>query len=100
MNEVKLIGNVLNCYIHSGTGALIVKIAVMHDHIIGKVKETCESVFNVIMQDEEKIKTTDIMQGDRISVDGYLKMNHKRSKSGNEHHTLKVYATDIKVLTD
>ena len=98
MNDVRLTGKVLNCYIHDATGALIVKIAVRHDHYVGKQTVSVESVFNVVMLDETKIKTIDIATGDLIDITGYLKVDFKESKKGNEHRKLMVYATDIKVI--
>ena len=55
MNVVKLTGRVLNAYKHDLSGAFITKIAVRHDHIVGRQSISCESVFNVVMLDEAKI---------------------------------------------
>lgn len=99
MNEVKLSGKVLNCYIHDKTGALIVKIAVVHDHKIGRQVMNTESVFNVVMCDEDAMKRTDVQQGDIVNINGYLKVDiTKSSFSDNEHRKLKVYASDIEVV--
>lgn len=98
MNEVKLTGKVLNCYISENTGALITKVAVPHDHIIGKENIRCESVFNTIMVDENAIKKTDVMQGDKVMITGHLKLDHRKSLTGNEHQSLKVYADEIEVV--
>ena len=98
MNHVVLTGKVLNCYIHDRTGAFICKIAVTHDHIVGKQSFSCESVFNVVMQDDRKIEHLDVMQGDKVQVDGYIKVDITKSLAGNEHRKLTVYATNIEVI--
>lgn len=98
MNDVKLTGKVLNCYIHEKTGAFICKIAVTHDHIIGRHSISCESVFNVVMQDDAKIKHLDVAQGDNVMITGYLKLDIKKSNVGNEHRKLTVYATEIETV--
>lgn len=98
MNEVKLTGKVLNCYVNEQTGALITKVAVPHDHVIGTQNIRCESVFNTIMTDDKAIKKTDVMQGDKVLITGHLKLDHKQSLSGNDHQSLKVYADEIEVV--
>jgi len=98
MNEVRLTGKVLNCYIHEKTGAFICKIAVTHDHIIGRHSISCESVFNVVMQDDDKIKKLDVTQGDNVMITGYLKLDIKQSLNNNEHRKLMVYATEIETV--
>jgi hypothetical protein len=98
MNEVKLTGKVLNAYAHELSGAFITKIAVRHDHIVGRQSVSCESVFNVVMLDENKIKLADWKQGDTVMVTGYLKIDFKKSPRGNEHQKLTVYATDIEIV--
>ena len=98
MNHVVLTGKVLNCYIHDRTGAFICKIAVTHEHIVGKQSFSCESVFNVVMQDDRKIKHLDVSQGAQIQVDGYIKVDITKSLAGNEHRKLTVYATNIEVI--
>lgn len=98
LNKIQLEGKVLNCYIHNGTGAFICKIAVPHEHILGNTKITCESVFNTVMHDEKMIKQLDVMQGDKVLLEGYLKLDHKTTLGGNDHQTVRVYATDIQVV--
>lgn len=98
MNEVKLTGKVLNAYAHELSGAFITKIAVRHDHIVGRQSVSCESVFNVVMLDENKIKLADWKQCDTVMVTGYLKIDFKKSPRGNEHQKLTVYATDIEIV--
>lgn len=98
MNEVRLTGKILNCYVNDSTGALIVKLAVLHEHIMGRQSLRCESVFNVVMLDKKKIDTIDIAQGDKVMITGYLKVDFKRSAGGNEHQKLMVYATDIELI--
>lgn len=100
MNEVRLTGRVLNAYEHELSGAFITKIAVRHDHIVGKQSISCESVFNVIMLDETKIKTADWKTGDTVMVTGYLKVDFKKSAKGNEHQKLMVYATEIEIIKE
>lgn len=97
MNEVRLTGKVLNCYIDDRTQNFVAKLAVSHDHIVGKQTISCESVFSVIMTDERKIPHLDVRQGDTVLVEGYLKVDIKRSLTGNEHKNLRVYATNIEV---
>ena len=96
MNEVRLTGRVLNCYIHD-KGAFICKIAVKHEHYIGNYTTTEESVFNTVMQNERKIKTLDVKKGDTVLLTGYLKLDHNISAGGNDHQTTRIYATDIEV---
>ena len=98
MNEVKVSGKVLNCFISENSGALVVKIAVSHEHIMGKYSDHIESVFKVFMIDERKIPAVDVMTGDTVMVTGYLKVDHTISPRGNDHQALKVYATDIEVI--
>ena len=98
MNRVVLTGKVLNCYIHDKTGAFICKLSVVHAHIVGKQSFSCESVFNVVMQDERKIDHLDVMQGDKVQVEGYVKVDITKSLAGNEHKKLTVYATEIEVV--
>lgn len=100
MNEVRVTGKVLNIYVHDMTGALITKIAVRHDHIVGRQSISCESVFNVVMVDESKIKLVDCKAGDIVMVTGYLKVDFKKSEKGNEHQKLTVYATEIEVVKE
>ena len=100
MNEVRLTGKVLNSYKHDMTGALITKIAVRHDHIVGRQTISCESVFNVVMLDEAKINLADWKQGDVIMVTGYLKVDFHKSPRGNEHQKLMVYATEIEIVKE
>lgn len=90
MNEVRVTGKVLNCYKHD-TGAFICKLAVLNE------RENCESVFNTVMQDKRKIDSLDVKKGDTVLLTGYLKVDHKRSMTGNDHQTLRVYATEIEV---
>ena len=97
MNELRLTGKVLNCYVHETTGALITKVAVMHEHFVNKQSFSCESVFNTIMLDGEKIRHADWEKGDTVLITGYIKVDHKQSMTGNEHQSLKVYATNIEV---
>ena len=100
MNEVRLTGRVLNAYEHELSGAFITKIAVRHDHIVGRQSISCESVFNVIMLDEAKIKTADWKTGDTVMITGYLKVDFKKSAKGNEHQKLMVYATEIEIIKE
>lgn len=100
MNEVRLTGKVLNAYKHDLSDAFITKIAVRHDHIVGRQSISCESVFNVVMLDEAKIKLADWKAGDTVMVTGYLKVDFKRSAKGNEHQKLMVYATEIEVVKE
>lgn len=100
MNEVRLTGRVLNAYKHDLSGAFITKIAVRHDHIIGRQSISCESVFNVVMLDEAKINLADWKTGDTIMVTGYLKVDFKKSARGNEHQKLTVYATEIEIVRE
>lgn len=100
MNEVRLTGRVLNAYKHDLSGAFITKIAVRHDHIVGRQSISCESVFNVIMLDEAKIKLADWKTGDTVMVTGYLKVDFKKSAKGNEHQKLMVYATEIEIIKE
>lgn len=94
-NKVLLTGKVLNCYIHEVTGALIMKLAVTHEHKAGKKTISVESVFNTVMCDDEAIAKTDVQQGDIVNLTGYLKMDHKESDNGNVHQKLMVYATEV-----
>ena len=98
MNVVELTGKVLNCYI-SETGALITKVAVRHNHIVGKQNVCCESVFNVIMVSDEAIKKTDVKQGDTVRIVGYVKMDFKETLGGNQHQKLSVYASEIESVS-
>ena len=98
MNDVRLTGRVLNTYFHELSGALITKIAVRHDHIVGRQVISCESVFNTVMLDEAKMKTADWKTGDDVMITGYLKVDFKKSPKGNEHSKLMVYATEIEVV--
>lgn len=97
MNELRLTGKVLNCYVHDMTGALITKVAVPHEHFVNKQSISCESVFNTVMLDEEKIRHADWKKGDTVLITGYIKVDHKQSMTGTEHQSLKVYATNIEV---
>jgi len=99
LNEVKLSGRVLNCYIHN-TGALITKVAVPHDHCVGSDTIRCESIFNTIMTDRTKIETSDVMKGDTVEIKGHLKLDLVETSGGNERKTVKIYADDIKVLKE
>ena len=103
MNEVKLSGTVLNCYIHAPTDALIIKLAVPHNHYIGKTVIGCEPAFTVIMNDADKIKNISVSTGEEIMITGYLHLDIKVTKSTksdreNIHKIIKVFATDIKKL--
>lgn len=100
MNDVRLTGRVLNAYRHDLSGAFITKIAVRHDHIVGRQSISCESVFNVVMLDEAKINLADWKTGDTVMVTGYLKVDFKKSERGNEHQKLMVYATDIEIVKE
>ena len=100
MNDVRLTGRVLNAYRHDLSGAFITKIAVRHDHIVGRQSISCESVFNVVMLDEAKINLADWKTGDTVMITGYLKVDFKKSERGNEHQKLMVYATDIEIVKE
>ena len=80
MNDVRLTGRVLNAYRHDLSGAFITKIAVRHDHIVGRQSISCESVFNVVMLDEAKINLADWKTGDTVMITGYLKVDFKKSE--------------------
>lgn len=99
MNLLKLSGRVLNCYIHD-SGALITKVAVPHDHNVGTQTIRCESIFNTIMTDKEKIQESDVMKGDTVEITGHLKLDLVETKGGNERKTVKVYADDIEVIKE
>lgn len=98
MNEVRLIGKCLNCYYTENNQAFICKVAVKHDHKVGNMVMRCESVFNVIMTDTSKFEHIDIMQGDKILIEGHLKVDFKQTIGGNEKQFLKVYADNIEVV--
>lgn len=98
MNIVELTGKVLNCYL-SDSGALITKLAVRHNHIVGKQNVCCESVFNVIMVSDEAIRKTSVKQGDIVRVVGYVKVDFKETTGGNQHQKLSVYATEIESVS-
>lgn len=93
MNEVKLSGRALDVY--SVKDAIIVKMAVFHEHTMGDQKLFLESIFTIIMNDFSKFKTMKSKTGDNILVEGYIKQDF--SKSG--HSTNKIYATSIKTIT-
>ena len=96
MNEVKVSGRVLNCYIHD-SGALVTKLACPHDHNVGGKVIRCESVFNTIMTDPKKIEQSDVMKGDKVLITGHLKVDFTKTSGGNERQTLRVYADEIEV---
>lgn len=96
-NKLFLTGKVLNCYI-AQTGALIVKLTVLHEHKVGKQVVSVESVFNTIMVDDDQISVTDVQAGDVVNLVGYIKLDHKKSLSGNDHQFLKIYASSIEVV--
>ena len=98
MNEVRLTGKVLNCYVHNVTGVFICKTAVVHDHYIGNQTISCVSVFTVVMQNENKGKHLDILPGDKVMITGYLKVDHKTSATGNDHASIRVYAKEIELV--
>lgn len=97
MNMVSLTGKVLNCYYKADTDAFITKLAVPHEHKIGKHKMTVESVFNIVMVDSDKIKTVDIAQGDTVLVEGHLNLDIKTNLSGNQNKKVMIYADNIEV---
>ena len=98
-NEVRLAGKVLNAYM-SDTGAFICKILVPHEHYVGNQKMDCESVFTTVMTDDVSIRRTDIIQGDKVLLTGYIKLDFKRTLGGNQHQKLQIYATEIEKLPD
>ena len=84
----------LNCYFHQVTGAFICKISVPHNHIVGHTNDRTDSVFNVIMVDESKFDSLDVMQGDKVLVKGHLKVD----VSPSDRKTLKLFADEIEVI--
>ena len=97
MNEVRLTGKVLNCYIDDRTQNFVAKLAVSYNHTIGRHTIGYESIIPVIMADEHKIPHLDVRQRDTVLVEGYLHLEEKISQKGNSHKTLRVYATNIEV---
>ena len=95
-NELYLTGKVLNSHISTKTGALVIKIAVTHKHFMlkGQIAHN-ESVFTVLVNDEQLIRTTKLKQGDEVSLKCYLNVDHMVSLSGNDHPTVKIYCTEI-----
>lgn len=98
MNEVRLIGKCLNCYFTESHQAFICKVAVKHDHKIGTFLERGESVFNTIMVDSTKFDSLDVMQGDKVLIEGHLKKDFKVTSGGKDKEYLRVYADNIEVI--
>ncbi len=97
LNKFEIEGTALAVWI-TKTEALAVKIAVVHEHNIGSRKTTTESVFLVVFDDTDRIKTVDAMQGDKIYVRGHLYLKHKLTAGGNSHQQVMLMADEITVL--
>ncbi|UKI53161.1 MAG: hypothetical protein L6V86_08740 [Treponema sp.] len=99
MNEVRLSGKVTKAYIKDD-GTFIMRLACKYDHKIGAETIRCESSFPVIMSDTAKTKHLDVIAGDKVLVTGYLRVDFRLSKTGQERQKLNIYASEIEVTKE
>ena len=95
MNEVRISGKVLAAY--EKNSVFVVRLAVRHEHVIGRERINVESIFTAVMSDAAKIPHIDVQQGDKVLITGHLKQDFKKSPSGTEHQKMTLYADDIEV---
>lgn len=89
-NEIKLRGKVLRAYVNDD-GHLVVTLAVLHPHYVDGVNIGSESVFRCVMADRKRSESLDVLEGDSLEVEGYLRLDRHLSVSGREHKNLTVY---------
>lgn len=99
MNEVRLSGKVTKAY-KKDDGTFIARIACKYDHKIGTETMRCESVFSVVMGDTAKARHLDVIVGDTVLVTGYLKIDFRLSKTGQERQKLSIYASEIELIKE
>lgn len=97
MNQVILEGKVLSSYIHE-SGAYVIKLAVVHDHKIGEHNLTTESVLTAVAVDSDVIKSINVLNGDKVRIEGYLKLDIHRSPKGNCRQRISLYIKNVKLL--
>ena len=97
MNEIRLTGKVLSCYIDK-RGFFSAIIANVHEHSVNGQTDTIESVFRAVLPHVEKSKHIDIIKGDKVLVTGYLKTDRSVSAGGNEHRRNNIYIKEIDIV--
>jgi len=97
MNELKLSGKVLNCYIDE-RGWFVCTIAVKHQHRINGVDIDSESILRTFLADKEKSAHVDVIRGDQVMITGYLRKDIRLSNTGKERSDVNIYIKEIELV--
>ena len=96
MNQLKISGKVLNAYTDD-YGHFVCTISVLHNHVVDGNDIGSESIFSACLPDRDRSAEVDVVKGDMVVIDGYIRQDRRLSATGKERRSTALYINEIRL---